>query len=298
MPKQQQSTEVKNADNETSLAIAYETFKTLGWDILFAGENRILGHTQKTWAKKGQQVLAEMQSGLLIVQSEMVNGESFDITGINKKNDAAFIAAFKNQEQNISAEQIEQNKNELIALKEKTRLVAEQEAKDAEEINNAMHLKGSNLYATYGLIAANLLIFILMVFDGAGVMEPNSLVHIKWGSNYSVLTLSGDWWRLITNIFIHFGIIHVLFNMYALYMVGVYLEPMLGKTKYLVAYFCTGVIASLTSLWWHKEGINSAGASGAIFGMFGLFLALLTTDLIPKKITGEFIKNLWHFHFV
>ncbi len=84
-------------------------------------------------------------------------------------------------------------------------------------------------------------------------------------------------------------------NMYCLYTVGVYLEPMLGKKKYAVAYLCTGVLASIVSLWWHKDPVNSAGASGAIFGMYGLFLAMLTTNLIPKKVRQSLLQSIGIF---
>ena len=84
-------------------------------------------------------------------------------------------------------------------------------------------------------------------------------------------------------------------NTYALYMAGVYLEPMLGKTKYILAYLCTGVLASIASLWWHKEGVNSAGASGAIFGLYGVFLALLFTNLIPKQIRTSLLSSIGVF---
>jgi rhomboid protease GluP len=131
-----------------------------------------------------------------------------------------------------------------------------------------------------------------MAINGAGIFDTNGLVHIRWGSNFTALTLSGDWWRLITNVFIHFGILHIIMNSYALYMAGVYLEPMLGKIKFTVAYLCTGVLASIASLWWHKEGVNSAGASGAIFGMYGVFLALLFTNLIPKKTRASLLQTI------
>src|SRR3984957_16786887 len=96
-------------------------------------------------------------------------------------------------------------------------------------------------YATWGLLALNIIIFLLMAADGAGLFETDGLVNLKWGSNFAPLTLSGDWWRLITNLFIHFGIIHILMNMYALYMIAIFLEPMLGKARYVAAYLCTGV---------------------------------------------------------
>lgn len=153
------------------------------------------------------------------------------------------------------------------------------------------------IYMTYLLIAINVLVFVLMAMNGAGIMEPNGLVHIKWGSNYSPLTLSGDYWRLITNVFIHFGIIHLAMNMYCLYIIGSYLEPMLGKIKYITAYLCTGVLASLASLWWHTEIVNSAGASGAVFGLYGLFFAFLTTDLIPKDVRRALLQNIGIFIF-
>ena len=131
-----------------------------------------------------------------------------------------------------------------------------------------------------------------MALDGAGIMAANGWVHIKWGSNFKQLTQSGDWWRLLTNTFIHFGIIHLAMNMYCLYIVGVYLEPMLGRVKYIAAYLCTGILASLASLWWHKEGVNSAGASGAIFGLYGLFLALLTSKFIPQKVRERLLQSI------
>jgi hypothetical protein len=96
-------------------------------------------------------------------------------------------------------------------------------------------------------------------------------------------------------MFIHFGIIHLVMNSYALYMAGVYLEPMLGKTQYMIAYLTTGVFASLASLWWHSEGVNSAGASGAIFGLYGVFLALLFTNLIPKQMRTSLLQSIGVF---
>ncbi len=295
MPQQQQSITVNGLDKEMILATCYSAFKQLNWDVLFAGEEKLLGATPKSWKANSQQIIATGADGQLTLSSEMTQNESFDLGGRNKKNITAFLNAFENCRNTVTETTIQQNLTTINELRIKTQQVAAQEVKDAEEINTAMNLSNSNLYVTYAIMGINVLVFILMAIDGAGIMETNGLVHIKWGSNYTPLTLSGDWWRLISNVFIHFGIIHVAMNMYCLYMVGVYLEPMLGKVKYITAYLCTGVLASVVSLWWHKEGVNSAGASGAIFGMYGLFLALLTTNLIPKKVRQALLQSIGIF---
>jgi rhomboid protease GluP len=136
------------------------------------------------------------------------------------------------------------------------------------------------------------MMFLIMAVNGVHLMEPLSRDLLLWGANQSAYTLGGEWWRLITSMFIHIGIIHLVLNMYALYMVGVFLEPMLGKTRIIIAYLCTGVFASLLSIWWHNDPIVSAGASGAIFGLYGVFIALLSTSLIPKKLRKGLMQSM------
>jgi rhomboid protease GluP len=295
MPKKEETIALANIDNETALAISYQAFKDLGWAVLFAGENMLQAQTIKKWNSYPQQVIIEVAGNEMVVSSEMINNELADVTGKNKSNISNFINAFEAAKNNMQADVAASNSAAINELRSVTKIAVEQDIKDAEEIDKAMNLSGSNLYVTYAIMAINVIVFILMALNGAGIFEANGIVHIKWGSNYSALTLTGDWWRLITNVFIHFGIIHIAMNMYCLYIVGVYLEPMLGKVKYIAAYLCTGVLASLVSLWWHKEGVNSAGASGAIFGLYGLFLALLTTSLIPQKVRDAQLKSIGIF---
>jgi rhomboid protease GluP len=81
--------------------------------------------------------------------------------------------------------------------------------------------------------------------------------------------------------------------MYALFFIGSNLEPILGKSRFISAYVLAGILASVASLVWHKEGsVVSAGASGAIFGMYGVFLALLTTNLIPKHQRNRLLQSI------
>ena len=79
--------------------------------------------------------------------------------------------------------------------------------------------------------------------------------------------------------------------MYALFSLGGILEPIMGRWKYLAAYLATGVIASVTSIWWSGDRV-SAGASGAIFGLAGIWLALLTTNFIDKRMRGGLLQSM------
>jgi rhomboid protease GluP len=130
-----------------------------------------------------------------------------------------------------------------------------------------------------------------MTISGVNFLMPDYQDLLNWGANYRPLTLEGQWWRLFTACFLHIGIIHLLFNMFALLYIGLLLEPYLGKIRFLAAYIISGIAASLASIWWHNMTI-SAGASGAIFGMYGVFLALLTSNLLDKSVKKALFTSI------
>jgi len=297
MPKQEQSTPVNDTDKDSILSYCFSGFKQLNWDIVSASGDKLLAGTHKSWNQGRQQMTVTVADHLLTVSSEMTGDELFDITNKNKKNVTAFLAAYELAKNNMSADEKEQNIHAIHLLRDETARATAKEEADAAELDKAMNLSGSNLHATNTIIGINVIVFIMMVIDGAGILIPNGLVHINWGSDFAPLTLSGEWWRLLTSMFIHFGIIHLALNMYCLFRIGIYLEPMLGKPRFITAYLCTGIVAGITSLWWHTSPVNSAGASGAIFGMYGLFLALLTTRLIPGQARNGLLQSIGLFIF-
>jgi rhomboid protease GluP len=130
-----------------------------------------------------------------------------------------------------------------------------------------------------------------MIFSGVNVFHPDSESLIRWGANFRSYTLHGEVWRLMTSCFIHIGVMHLLLNMYVLVFIGLQLEPFLGRTRFLAAYLLTGYVGSFSSLYWHLYGV-SAGASGAIFGLFGVFLALLTTNIIEKAARKTLLTSV------
>jgi rhomboid protease GluP len=130
-----------------------------------------------------------------------------------------------------------------------------------------------------------------MTIAGVNIMLPDSESLLTWGANFRPMTLDGEPWRLFTSTFLHIGIFHLLMNMYALLYIGLLLEPYLGKTRFISAYILTGLTASMASLWWHDFTV-SAGASGAIFGMYGVFLAMLTTNLVEKTARQSLFSSI------
>lgn len=127
------------------------------------------------------------------------------------------------------------------------------------------------LYVTPALVAINVVVFVAMLAAGAGLWGGNPAVHIRWGANYGPATAGGEWWRLLTNTFLHFGLVHVALNMYALFDAGRLAERLFGPARFLALYLVSGVAGSIASLWWNPS-VNSAGASGAVFGVIGALL--------------------------
>jgi len=126
--------------------------------------------------------------------------------------------------------------------------------------------------ATLSLLAANVCLFLAIALAGGGWIIPNASTEILGGSNFGPLTTHGEWWRLVTALFVHFGILHLLFNLWALAAFGGLAERLLGIANFLFIYFGSGIAANLASITLTPD-VNTAGASGAIFGILGALLA-------------------------
>ena len=140
--------------------------------------------------------------------------------------------------------------------------------KESEKRESIM--KSKKPIITFSLIIINLIVFALMYAFGAG--SENSETLIKFGANYIPLTKSGEYYRLITSAFLHIGFIHLLLNMYSLYVVGTQIEYFYGKVKYIFIYLFSAIMGSLFTLVLSSENTLAAGASGAIFGLLGALL--------------------------
>lgn len=137
---------------------------------------------------------------------------------------------------------------------------------------------------TYIIMAICIILFILMELSGG---STNSQTLLKYGANLDVLVKNGEYYRLFTCIFLHIGIMHLLCNMYSLYIIGREVENLFGKIKYIIIFILSGIFGSIMSLAFTHNTI-SAGASGAIFGLLG---ALLYFGMHYRTYLGETIKR-------
>jgi rhomboid protease GluP len=141
------------------------------------------------------------------------------------------------------------------------------------------------------LLNINILVFVVMVISGVNWLAPDPQALINWGANYRPYTANGQAWRLFTSMFVHVGILHLGVNMYSLYSLGRLLESFIGRWRFIALYLFTGLCGSAVSLWWHAAA-PSAGASGAIFGLFGVFAAIVTTNLIKPTIRKQLLRGI------
>ena len=148
------------------------------------------------------------------------------------------------------------------------------------------------------IIAANVAVFVVMGFLGAGWFETESMLpYIRYGANNGAATTDGEWWRLVTSMFMHYGVIHLALNMWALFQVGHLVEKLLGRWPYTVMYFGSGIVGGLVTLLWHGDQKWSAGASGAVFGVYGALLGYILREkhTVPPKIYQPLAKSTLTF---
>lgn len=168
--------------------------------------------------------------------------------------------------------------------------------KDMQESEEVF--KEKTPYITYALIIINVLVFISMYIFGHGSEDIRTLYSFGALDKVSVVNYH-EYYRLITSAFLHKGFLHLICNMYALYILGSEIESYFGKLKYLFIYFISALVGSLVSLVFISENTISAGASGAIFGLmgallyFGYYYRAMLNNAITKQIVPLILLNLF-----
>ena len=128
----------------------------------------------------------------------------------------------------------------------------------------------------YPLVSALVIIHLVLWLFIDFLQLPLAHDLFNWGVGNNYLISEGEYWRLITPIFLHGGLTHALFNSFSLVLFGPALEQMLGKTKFIVAYFGAGLIGNIAALLIAPPSYSHVGASGAIFGLFGIYVFMIS----------------------
>jgi len=195
----------------------------------------------------------------------------------------------------------EEGINLFMKITEDINKISDAESKKTEEVFN-----NKTPYLTYIILIINVLAFLAMYILGKGSTDVNTL--FKFGAIYKPSVINGEYIRLFTSIFLHIGLVHLVFNCYSIYIIGPQIESFFGKVKYVIIYLLSGAIGSLFSCLF-LDGI-SAGASGSIFGLLGALLYfgyhyriylgnVLKSQIIPLIIFNLFLGfmvsgiNVW-----
>jgi rhomboid protease GluP len=129
---------------------------------------------------------------------------------------------------------------------------------------------------TPALIVANVLIYAATA-GASGQVDPRPDVLVGWGALFGPGVANGEWWRLVSAMFLHAGILHIALNCLFLRQIGNMVERLLGSFAFLTIYLLTGVTGAIASLIWHPSSIG-VGASGALLGVTGALLAVVLSS--------------------
>ena len=290
-PNHSESLPLGDLSSQAFLTISLEASKALDWHIEELDETGFIAYTNFSVTSWAEEVTLKVKNNKVIIESECSGKESCGWDK-NRQNVELLINKTSELKSNLTTEQLAVK---MEAFQEQ--VIANAGNKTPKKNKSLVYdLRGlfipvKGYFVTPLLMTANIVILILMAYSGASIGMPEMEMMLNWGANTRQLIIEGEAWRFLTSCFLHFGIMHLLMNMIALYYIGYLLEPRLGSIRFIFCYLMTGVCASVVSTWWHVYGV-SAGASGAIFGMYGVFLAFLTTRFIEKSVRKELLGSI------
>ena len=154
--------------------------------------------------------------------------------------------------------------------------------------------------ATSALVAANIALYGVAWYLTQAVAEPGTAsalggidtrVLLRLGAKYGPLIFAGEWWRLVTAVFLHAGLLHIGMNLWCLVDLGPAVESLFSGAKFIVFYVVTGIVGFVFSLFWSPYG-TSVGASGAVLGLIGV---LIGGTFHHGQLGKEYRSQLWRW---
>ncbi|QES89364.1 rhomboid family intramembrane serine protease [Rhizosphaericola mali] len=292
-PRKGISLNLSGLDADQFVAIGVKLCESFGWKCSYIYKDGFVAYTTFSLRSFGEEMRFSVEDDDVFIESKSTGLQLFDL-GKNKSNLEKFISHYKNFQTIITAktqENINQFAKKIILdLEEEDSIFLQPPSNFRNSIEDFVSLfvptKG---YTVIPILAdLNIIVFILLTITGSDLILSNVQTLYDWGANTKIEVNNGQYWRLITSLFLHAGIVHLFFNMWVLIYIGLLLEPYLRKTKTLMLYLISGISASLSSHLFRHVPI-SVGASGAIFGLIGGFLALLVSDVFDKNVRRSYL---------
>ncbi len=292
-PQYAQDYQLEGLDREHFLAIAIEAIDRLELKLSKVTSSGILVYPKMSACSRSEEITLTFGIDKVTVRSQCTGNQLFD-WGKNRRNVQDLILEIKHVRRILKEEKLAaklQALSEIETLNEELPLSAPTStAKDKISHFFSIFKSTEGYRITPILVNLNLVVFVVMLFAGVSWISPSADELVRWGANYREFTLAGQGWRLLTACFLHAGIFHLLFNMYALVYIGLLLEPHIGSLRFLLVYLLAGIGGSMASLWWNDYMV-AVGASGAIFGLYGVFLALLLSKVLDKNVQRAFLTS-------
>lgn len=170
--------------------------------------------------------------------------------------------------------------------------------KKSKRVEKIFSMKQPIITYTFMFVCIFLFLFLVLFIDN-NILNFNADSLVTFGGNVGILTKNGEYFRLFTSIFLHGGLIHLICNMYSLYVVGPQVESFYGKIKYLVIFLISGITGSILSLGFSPDNVVSVGASGALFGIlgaicyFGYHYRVYLGNVLKSQIIPIIVLNLF-----
>lgn len=278
------------------LIIAQQAIENLGWKLSHLSESGIIAYTNISFQSYSEEISIRIHANVAVFKSECLGVQlMFTDYGKNDQNLEKFFHEFEYvqfQLKDIWQDRLTAFHAHIATQDDGYFNQAPLAAKN--KIRNAFYLlyPQKGYFVTPFIVILSTICWFMMLSlmvgglnTGKHVDDPAAFIARVYeivGANSRDLVLRGQFWRLLTHQFVHFSFFHLFFNMYALIYIGLMIENKLGSVKTLAVYLLSGICGGLISIVNYKIGFMG-GASGAIMGMFGAFLAMLLSRAFEKN---------------
>jgi rhomboid protease GluP len=296
-PKHSEELIISGISKEELYALAYKTAEKLNWHIVHTAKNGFILVTSNNALESQHELSFVFEEDKINMHCHSISNFFYDF-GRNKNIIKEYIVWLNKQLLSFNSEELLSKYNSLEQKFQEES--ADFQKKDPLEKYSRFNgfwqifIPQKDYLFTPIIVYINLFVFLLMWATSGAFLDNTLSVLIFYGGNVKYLTISGEYWRILSSAFIHNGFFHFIINMYAFINIGMILEPEIGSRKFALSYLLVALCAGATSTWINNF-VVSVGASGAIFGMYGVFIALFSSNSIQNKAKKAILSSIGIF---